>query len=300
MSPFALPLPPRAVDPVAGLPDWVPLLPLLALAVAIACLGDLRVFRLLQQAHGVLPAGWAALGVLGLGVTALLLPALVVRRQPAWLAATLLGFPFAGLGAQGLKTLLDVPRPAGVLGLHGLEAVQVIGQPLMAHSLPSGHALTAFACATLALKAGPAWARRAPGALAVLALATAVALSRCVTGAHWPADLVIGGLLGWASARLALALVARWHWPQRLGEARWRRPIAAGQAALGLGVWWASTGYPSAWPLQWALGACGVVGAAWTLWGPRWQGRLPRPDATLRETVAWNGRGRRPRETVAP
>lgn len=58
------------------------------------------------------------------------------------------------------------------------------------YSFPSGHAATAFAAAWILAARFPRW--RWP----LLALASLVALSRVVLGAHWPSDIAAGALIG--------------------------------------------------------------------------------------------------------
>lgn len=103
-----------------------------------------------------------------------------------------------------LKPWLDFPRPLVVLGP---LAVHVVGSPEFFHSFPSGH--TAFAFTLLAgLAAGASWPLR--GLLAVFALW--VAWSRIAVGAHFPADVVGGALIGIAAALVADALLRAGGW----------------------------------------------------------------------------------------
>jgi undecaprenyl-diphosphatase len=57
-------------------------------------------------------------------------------------------------------------------------------------SLPSGHAATSFAAATVLARFAPRFA----GSL--FALAALIAASRVYVGVHYPADVVLGALLG--------------------------------------------------------------------------------------------------------
>ena len=97
-----------------------------------------------------------------------------------------------------LKPLLDLPRPLSVLG-DGL--VHVVGRPEYAHSFPSGHAAFVFLL----------WASVAPGAARPIRVGLGVfafwvAWSRLAVGAHFPADVVGGALIGLVCAALVSGL----------------------------------------------------------------------------------------------
>ncbi|MDA8094096.1 MAG: phosphatase PAP2 family protein [Betaproteobacteria bacterium] len=132
--------------------------------------------------------------------------------RPHWLprknvAAFGAGF---GLGAWAvglLKASLNFPRPLAVLGP---ALVRVIGAPEYRYSFPSGHSAFAFL-----LAASLAPGTRAPVRTVLWCFACGVALSRVIVGAHFPADIVGGALLG-----VLAALVGRYL----LSFGRDRRP----------------------------------------------------------------------------
>ncbi len=201
-------------------------------------------------------AFWAGMTLLGdTAVTAVLLLPFVWRRpQVVWVAV--LGGIVATLLVHDLKPAFGMMRPAAV---YPEGVVHVIGHTLRHNSFPSGHAASYFTVAgalALTLRLPPM------GVLALFALASLGAISRCAVGAHWPQDILAGALIGWLAAGIG--------W--RLGQCmpvnrRWGQPLLA-LILLGLllALWDFDGGYPEGrWVLipvvLWALG-----GSAWVLW----------------------------------
>ncbi len=128
---------------------------------------------------------------------------LFARRRPEIIWALLIASLIALIYIKGLKHLLDIPRPPGVLNL---QDIKLVGPALTAHSYPSGHTATIFVfCGVLF-----AFARHTRERAALLLLASLVGLSRIAIGVHWPQDVLAGAFGGLGSA--ALGVIWARHW----------------------------------------------------------------------------------------
>ncbi|MGP9019044.1 phosphatase PAP2 family protein [Streptomyces sp. BR1] len=131
--------------------------------------------------HG---AVWLAAGVVAAAVDR--------DRRGDWLRGTAL-VAAAHLTSMGVKRVVRRPRPR-------LPARDPLVRTAGRHSFPSSHATSAAAAAVAYGGLRPAGARLAPP------LAAAMCVSRLVVGVHYPSDVLVGALLGGATARLG----ARW------------------------------------------------------------------------------------------
>jgi membrane-associated phospholipid phosphatase len=125
-------------------------------------------------------------------------------RYPRLLWALVLASLLGWLASRGLKHLLHMPRPSSIPGSDAAKAI--FGRRSGLNTFPSGHTVSviAFACVWFAVS----WRKAFP----LLIAALIVGFSRIMVGAHWPADvlggIVVGCVSAWAGARLALM----WNW----------------------------------------------------------------------------------------
>ncbi|HFC54338.1 MAG TPA: phosphatase PAP2 family protein, partial [Gammaproteobacteria bacterium] len=145
---------------------------------------------------------WSHLTLLGDGLVALVLALPLVGRRPEMVRAMVVAALLAAIWALGLKPLLGVARPAGVLPA---DTLTIIGPVLRQYSFPSGHTTAIFTLAgVLAIHAGSGVLR-----WMLLLLAAVVGCSRIVVGAHWPLDVLGGAFGGWSAAVLGTMLAQR-------------------------------------------------------------------------------------------
>lgn len=212
---------------------------------------------------------WSSLSVLGLGLSVFIVLCLFSRWQPHWPLAFLVCLVLAGGVTHWIKFSMHAPRPAAVMAPGQLV---IIGPTLKTHSMPSGHTVSAFACAAiilLSLRRGAPRQPRLPGmvraglTLSVLVVAVLIGLSRIAVGAHWPSDVVVGAGLGWACGALSLIAAERWVQHQRPVSAVIWWVLSGAQIVVGVVMLRIDTGFPLAHGLQWALGLASVASGLW-------------------------------------
>ncbi len=246
--------------------------------------GDLAGLQAVQALLAKAGEGfWSAWSVAGLGLSAWLIVAALDRRHHHALAAAIMCLPVGGLLTHLPKLLGPTLRPPAVLRP---DQFLLMGEPILrSASMPSGHSLTAFAIATVLHASLPA---RPLARGLVWGLALLVPLSRLLTGAHWPSDVLAGSGLGLLTGLIALKLAQRSGLAARLRRPLGQRSVAVLEAVGGLALVLQHTGYPAAVPMQWAL-----AGMAWLSAWRRWQtvraGELAQPVAAAALRL-WAGR----------
>jgi membrane-associated phospholipid phosphatase len=241
-------------------------------------------FHAVNRLGPAAPAAWSALSIAGLALSAWIYLTAFADTVPERVAQLLWGIVLGGLTASWIKHHLPSPRPYLALGA---EHLNVVGAPLSAGSMPSGHSAMAFAMLAVLIAERRRFGERSAvggflasrlGLALVALLALGIALSRLAVGAHWPADAMVGGGLG-----LVFGCLAPHAWPVGAMTRLLSRPLgcrlmAAGFVACALCIAatpavldatglvdrkWARNllpGYPLAAPLQMALALVALVG----------------------------------------
>lgn len=178
---------------------------------------------------------WALLTILSDGVMSFALMLPWIRRRPSNIWAVLIASILFTVLGQMTKRAISVPRPPRMIPEH---AMNVIGPVYVRNSFPSGHASMALAMAAVwSLTCRTGWIR-----LALILLASLVALSRVVVGVHWPLDILVGGATGWLFGWAGLLAAERTPWGY--GPAA-QRLMGAGMLACGLVLMFPYCGFAS-------------------------------------------------------
>lgn len=166
---------------------------------------DIELFRTINAACGAAPAEvWMILSLLGTGwmVYALILPSII--WSPRIFYAVILTTPIAGLMSKITKGALAAPRPPAVLEPGSFI---LLGDPLRAGSMPSGHTVIAFAAAASIFLSAKNHHRG--WLLLLFPLACVVGLSRVAIGVHWPEDVAVGAVIGMVAGTIGARLAQR-------------------------------------------------------------------------------------------
>jgi len=157
-------------------------------------------FNCTRNTHA-LDAWFLLLTSLADGLWVVMIASFAQSLQPRNFGVFLLALVIGNVFLQSLKYFFDAPRPTMVFGEN---AMCFLGQKLTARSFPSGHAFSAI---LLFLYMRPR--KSLVAAVLVLALAILAVLSRVYVGAHFPRDVIAGGVIAVLSYKLAEALAPR-------------------------------------------------------------------------------------------
>ncbi|HEB55281.1 MAG TPA: phosphatase PAP2 family protein [Gammaproteobacteria bacterium] len=143
-------------------------------------------------------------------VLVLVLP--FVGRRPDLIGSGVLAGILAAVVVNAAKEFFLIDRPPTVLAV---EQFHQLGNRFGGTSFPSGHTAAIFVFAGIfALLPFPNRLR-----IAVLLLAALVGISRIAVGAHWPADVAAGMVVGWGAAFIGVQL-AKWLPVEHIGVQR--------------------------------------------------------------------------------
>jgi len=149
---------------------------------------------------------------LGFLVVVAVVPGLLMRYgRRVWpvIALAVLAVALSDLGSAFLKHAVQRVRPC-----HVIAEVHLLAGCTRSFAMPSNHASNMFALAGVVGSLLPGWR------WVLLPLAGGVAYSRVYLGVHYPSDVLIGAICGFAIG-CGLALVAR-----RVAPARWAFGVA--------------------------------------------------------------------------
>jgi undecaprenyl-diphosphatase len=195
-------------NPFQTLPWRLPVLCLfLALTVWVTDTNQ-SLFLALNGVAPLLPADLLlAITLLGNALAGAALIAVSLDRQPRMIWAAVLAAPLGILFVRGLKPLVALARPAGVLSP---DAINIVGPTLRSMSFPSGHTTSAFVFAAVVYALADDRRVKILG----LAIAVVVAASRIVVGAHWPIDVLVAAAGGWICGFAGVGWSKRLVWTE--------------------------------------------------------------------------------------
>lgn len=127
------------------------------------------------------------------------------------LAASLVSCIFS----TSLKKIFSVPRPAAVFDNNSFV---IIGKTLTGHSsLPSGHSITVFTILTVLLFAflPQKMSYKVLWFVFMISMGLILVFTRVGVGAHYPLDVIIGGIIGYISGLLGIFINEKykfWTW----------------------------------------------------------------------------------------
>lgn len=159
---------------------------------------NLSLFQSINALGAGLPA-WlvSAITDLGNGTTLGVIVLCYLVKRPELTLRVVVAAILSLLMVPLIKDYFAAPRPAVIL-----EHLNIIGETRHANSFPSGHTATAFLFAVTIFLVSKCNKVK----LGLIAVAALVGASRIMVGAHWPADVVMGAIVGALCAYGALLL----------------------------------------------------------------------------------------------
>jgi len=186
---------------------WSPMLVFAILLIVIQFTGmNMQLFLFFNKWHTITgDRFWAIITLFGDGLVAAVLLFPFLKKRPDIIWSVLIASLFYMIILHSLKRIMDVPRPAGVLSP---DTMYIIGKRFTRYAFPSGHTTTIF---TLMGVIAFSFKKNTIYILSII-FAILVGLSRVAVGAHWPADVLGGAILGWLCAWVGVSLAGRLQW----------------------------------------------------------------------------------------
>ncbi|MBN1150479.1 phosphatase PAP2 family protein [candidate division WOR-3 bacterium] len=166
---------------------------------------NLFFFRFLNNISSVTGENiWIVLTFFSDGLVSFVVLTPFLKKKPKIIFAVIIATAVSTLLNQILKRSFHIQRPTRVLDR---ETMILIGPDWGQYSFPSGHSAMIFVLASVI----SALMNRSVKT-AVLSSASLIALSRAVVGVHWPFDIAVGAMIGWASGWIGIFISEKAKW----------------------------------------------------------------------------------------
>ena len=190
---------------------------------------------------------WGYITYLGDGMAVGCILAVVYRKDPKIALVGIIAVLTSGIIVQVLKSYFSIPRPAGILNM---DEFYLFGDILKSRGFPSGHASTAFSLLGTFFYTCD---NNKQGWL-FFSAALLIAFSRVAIGVHWPADILVGSMIGLVAIYL-ISIKLRTYIPALKAE------VATGIILLliCIGILFYDPHMPGMKMLQWLFGLGGMT-----------------------------------------
>jgi 4-amino-4-deoxy-L-arabinose transferase-like glycosyltransferase/membrane-associated phospholipid phosphatase len=156
---------------------------------------NLKLFNLINSHnHPFLDMVFYLITYLGSGLIIIPTVLILYKIKREKILPVVSSYLISGIAVQVMKYLWSVPRPAALF-----DSIHVVGETLRTASFPSGHTATAMALFYVLSKGENIRLKTL-----FLILALSVGFSRVYVGAHFPLDILVGGIVGYLSGYISM------------------------------------------------------------------------------------------------